>query len=527
MAKIKLNFLLFVFAGLMLAPLQAQQPDTSNQVSKTPEDTSAAQPATKAAADSGKMAAADTTNADADSLKISRQDTSETPAAPAATTPDTAKVETTVVKATDSLDSAVSETSPETLEATETIPPPDTAKVTPQQNTGGTTSSNPPADNSGQEEITRIAPAPPVAQTSQTQQETARKSAPQPQLETAETDTISETDSAGNELPADSGTIVQSQTDEGGGIPGWLFWIAGLLIAGAIFTIVFLRRAKTQADFFDTPRTAAISEPKIKSSAKPASKTEVVMGRFIISHAQHEGGRPEQQDAFAISEPETKSSHRGLLIVLADGMSGHAWGREAGRAAVRTFRETYETKSPEESIAAASKRSLKAANEAVITLARERQQENNVGTTLTAAVIDNENLHWIAVGDSRIYLFRENQLTQLTTDHIYMNKLLEQVSSGKLTKKEAAKHPDRDALYSFLGLKKVTEIHSNPKPHLLKSDDRILLCSEGLHKTLSKAEIAEELAGNPNTLGESIVRKALAKENPEQENLTAIVLVVK
>jgi len=505
-AKI-LPFILIVFAGLMLAPLPAQQPDTS-----------AAQPASKAAADTSKTTAADTAKAAADTSKISRQDTTKTPATPAAITADTAKTETTTVKAADSLKAGTSGTPPETSQAE--TPPPDTAETTPQQNTGGITPSNAAPGSPGQRDATGNAPSSSTnLQTSQSRPETAEESTRQPQSGTADTDTVSEAGSIGDELPAEGGAAAQPQTDEGGGIPGWLFWVAGLLVVGAIFTVVFLRRAKTEGSFFETPPAAAIPQP--------AGKTRVVMERYIISHAQHDGGRPEQQDAFAISEPETESSHRGLLMVLADGMSGHAWGREASRAAVRTFRETYITKSAEESIAAALKRSLKAANDAVTTLARERQQENNVGATLTAAAIDNENLHWIAVGDSRIYLFSENQLTQLTTDHIYLNKLLEQVSGGKLGKKEASKHPDRDALYSFLGLKKVTEIDSNPKPHPLKSDDRILLCSEGVHKTLSKTEIAEELAGNPNTLGDSIIRRALAKENPEQENLTALVLVVK
>lgn len=516
MAKLKLTFLIFVFAGLMAAPLPAQQPDTS-----------AAQPATKAAADSGKTTAADTAKAAADSSKISRHDTTETPVRPAATTPDTAKVETTTVKTADSLKAGASGTLPQTSQATETTPSPDTAKSASLQNTGGSEPSNLPTSTSAQEVTGTVPPPSTILQTGQSQPKTVEESTRQPQLGTADRDTVSDADSIGNGLPAESEADAQSQRDEGGGIPGWVFWVLALLIAGAIFTIVFLRRAKTEGGFFETPHAAGIPQPEVKTSPKPASKTRVVMDRFIISQAQHDGGCPEQQDAFAISEPGTESAHRGLLMVLADGMSGHAWGREASRAAVRIFRETYETKAAEETIAAALKRSLKTANDAIITLARERQQENNVGTTLTAAVIDNEDLHWIAVGDSRIYLFRGNQLTQLTTDHVYMNKLLEQVSGGKLSKKEAAKHPDRDALYSFLGLKKVTEIDSNPKPHPLKSEDRILLCSEGVHKTLPKTEIAEELAGNPDALGDSIIRRALAKENPEQENLTALVLVAK
>jgi protein phosphatase len=319
----------------------------------------------------------------------------------------------------------------------------------------------------------------------------------------------------------------RSQPVDDGGGGGWVFGIIGFIfVAAAAAAFILYRRSRREESYAAEIVAEIPSPPPVQITAKPVTEIKLAAGQLMISTAQHPGSRDEQQDAFAFSDPQSALTHRGMLALLADGMSGHAWGREGSRTAVRVFREMYQEKSEEETITRALKRVLTAANGAVKAFARERRAENNVGTTLAAAVIENANLYWISVGDTRLYLLRSGQLQQLTFDHIYFNKLMEAVSEGKMKKAEAEKHPDHDALYSFIGLKRLPDISVNKEAHLLKIGDRLLLCSEGLYKTLSSREISEILSGNPKTIAETLVKHALEKENPEQENVTAIAIVI-
>jgi protein phosphatase len=319
----------------------------------------------------------------------------------------------------------------------------------------------------------------------------------------------------------------RSQPVDDGGGGGWVFGIIGFIfVVAAAAAFILYRRSRREESYAAEIVAEIPSPPPVQITAKPVTEIKLAAGQLMISTAQHPGSRDEQQDAFAFSDPQSALTHRGMLALLADGMSGHAWGREGSRTAVRVFREMYQEKSEEETITRALKRALTAANGAVKAFARERRAENNVGTTLAAAVIENANLYWISVGDTRLYLLRSGQLQQLTFDHIYFNKLMEAVSEGKMKKAEAEKHPDHDALYSFIGLKRLPDISVNKEAHLLKIGDRLLLCSEGLYKTLSSREISEILSGNPKTIAETLVKHALEKENPEQENVTAIAIVI-
>lgn len=248
--------------------------------------------------------------------------------------------------------------------------------------------------------------------------------------------------------------------------------------------------------------------------------------KYVAGNAQHIGDRHEQQDAFGFSNPGNKAflRHGGLLGVLADGMGGMALGSETSKIAVRTFLNSYAGKSPGQSIPGALKRALAEANEAVLSLAGHNGLEDEVGTTLAAAVIHNNSLHWISAGDSRVYLLREGRLIQLTTDHVYANKLAVEAASGKISRIEALNDPSRDDLTSYLGLPEIDEIDQNNKPFILKPGDRVLLCSDGLYKGLSEEEIAASLKASPHSACDQLVEQVLSKQRPHQDNVTAIAL---
>ncbi len=248
--------------------------------------------------------------------------------------------------------------------------------------------------------------------------------------------------------------------------------------------------------------------------------------RYVPGNAQDVGAREEQQDAFGFSDPgdEAFLAHGGFLGVLADGMGGLQNGGQGSLTAVRAFLDSYRTKLPEESVPDALVRSLYAANRAVLSFAASANSQNDMGTTLAAAVAVDDSLYWISAGDSRIYLLREGRLTSLTTDHIYANQLDAEVARGDLERAEALNHPERESLTSYLGLEELSEIDRNIRPFPLQPGDRVIMCSDGLYRSLSETEIASTNCGDPQKACEDMVERALANRIPHQDNVTVMAL---
>jgi protein phosphatase len=194
---------------------------------------------------------------------------------------------------------------------------------------------------------------------------------------------------------------------------------------------------------------------------------------------------------------------------------------------VQTFLEGFPQKPPDEPIAAALKRWLDQANTAILARAEQDHEVDNVGTTLAAVVIHHQHLHWIAVGDSRLYLYRAGQVMPLTEDHTYGRELDRQVAAGRIQAIDAATHPGREALTSFLGLAQLDAMECNLQPVPLQAGDRILLCSDGLYRGLSATEIAEYLAQpHPQRAAEALLGRVLAQQIPHQDNVTVAILAL-
>jgi protein phosphatase len=246
--------------------------------------------------------------------------------------------------------------------------------------------------------------------------------------------------------------------------------------------------------------------------------------KIEVGNAQHIGDRQQQQDSFGFSDPtnETFAAHGGFLGVVADGMGGLANGSEASHAAVRTFLRTYESKAPTEAIPDALARSMIAANHEVVALAEQVDSRDGTGTTLAAAVLHGDSLHWISAGDSRVYLCHGNGLIRVTSDHVYARRLNQEVAAGKISRAEAAENAERAALTSFLG--DLKDVDRSLRPFLLSKGDRVFLCSDGLYRALSEAEITTALKNDPQTACDTLVEQTLAKHRKHQDNLTVLAL---
>jgi serine/threonine protein phosphatase PrpC len=245
-------------------------------------------------------------------------------------------------------------------------------------------------------------------------------------------------------------------------------------------------------------------------------------------NAQHQGARETQQDSFGFSDLDDHQfvAHAGLLGVVADGMGGMAHGGAAGAIAVRTLLQEYAAKSGGEPIPDALLRALRRANDAVVDMAREAGTPDEVGTTAAVIVVHDATLHWIAAGDTRIYLCREGRLTQVNPDHIYAAELDAKAAAGTISEAEAHDDPDRNALTSHLGTARIRQIDRSMRPLPLFEGDRVLVCSDGVYRALSADEMAAPLADNPQRACETLVARVHAKQLERQDNMTAIVIAL-
>jgi serine/threonine protein phosphatase PrpC len=219
------------------------------------------------------------------------------------------------------------------------------------------------------------------------------------------------------------------------------------------------------------------------------------------------------------------------LFVLADGMGGLAAGEVASRMAVDTIvahcREAAANPAlplEGEKIAGVSMVSnrlasaVRLANKAVHETA-EKNGAEQMGATLEAVRFADDRMSLVHVGDSRVYRLRGNQLQQLTQDHSFV---AEQLRLGRMTAEEAETSKLRNVLVRALGID--PEVELDVSDELAMAGDTILLCSDGLTRDLSDAQLAAVLAENqdPEKTAHKLVD--LAKQAGGGDNITAIVV---
>lgn len=243
--------------------------------------------------------------------------------------------------------------------------------------------------------------------------------------------------------------------------------------------------------------------------------------RMIFPYnAQHMGTRKEQQDYFAFSDVFNKEENRtvGAVAVLADGMGGMHFGKEASHAAVQTFMDTYMCLAASDTyVARVMACAAAAANNAV-------RKIGGAGTTLCATVIKDWRLYWLSVGDSRIYLYRNSQMLQLNKEHNYGSLLDQLAKEGRISATEAVSDPNRAALTSYIGKEELEEVDISYTPISLYAGDSVLICSDGVYRTVSEREIAYALAGAGENVCDVIINRVISKGTPNQDNATVILM---
>ncbi|MGD9942249.1 MAG: PP2C family serine/threonine-protein phosphatase [Burkholderiaceae bacterium] len=243
----------------------------------------------------------------------------------------------------------------------------------------------------------------------------------------------------------------------------------------------------------------------------------------IPGNAQHIGRRAAQEDAFAFSDLEALDflAHGGAMCVVCDGMGGHAAGAAASDAAVKAFLAAYQAKPAAETIGAALLRAVSAANEAVAAVA---DREGDSGSTLAAIVVHDARLFWVSVGDSRIWLRRDERLFRVNREHHYRAELRRRAARGELTRADAESDPRGEQLTSSLGERPLGAVDHCLRGYPLQPGDAVFVASDGLYKALDDAALTElaaaTAAGTPTEICAAWLAATLARAAPDQDNVT-------
>jgi PPM family protein phosphatase len=205
---------------------------------------------------------------------------------------------------------------------------------------------------------------------------------------------------------------------------------------------------------------------------------------------------------------------RAPLFVVADGMGGAQAGEVASKLAVEEFQQALPDQgSAEERLTDR----IRAANRRIYDLSRTEHEHAGMGTTLTAAYLDDDHLAVAHVGDSRAYIFRDGELTRLTQDHSLVEELVRQ---GKLTEEQAAEHPQRSIITRALGIEGDVDVDTWSYP--MRAGDVVLLCSDGLTSMIGEEQIGRILAGE-RSLGRAAEQLiGAANDAGGRDNITVV-----
>ena len=199
----------------------------------------------------------------------------------------------------------------------------------------------------------------------------------------------------------------------------------------------------------------------------------------------------------------------GWVFVLCDGMGGHVGGAVAAQTCVEAIRTYFDGNGLPASSDGLLAKAVKFANSVVYKRATGDRSLTGMGTTIVLLLVDTGGLVYYAhVGDSRIYLFHKGFLQQLTKDHSYVQKL---VDDGIISVEQAESHPGRNRILRAVGTANDVEVEMSPAPFRLSPPDTILMCSDGLSGMVKKEKIVEILSAqrDPQAKADLLIEAAL------------------
>ena len=243
-----------------------------------------------------------------------------------------------------------------------------------------------------------------------------------------------------------------------------------------------------------------------------------------ISGDQIAGARDYQEDAFLTTylDDETGESKSSALIVVADGMGGHAAGNIASNLVVSTFNKTFTGKFGKQDPPGVLRGALKNANDGLKESIEETPGLDGMGCTMVTSAITKGKIYWISVGDSHLYVIRDRELVKKNEDHSYGGYLDRMRSQGIDVEAEAGL--SRNMLMSAMTGEEIAEVDCPNSGYQLLPGDRVIIASDGLD-TLDSETILKTSAWShtPKECVAGLLKAVDEAKRPRQDNTTIVI----
>ncbi len=229
------------------------------------------------------------------------------------------------------------------------------------------------------------------------------------------------------------------------------------------------------------------------------------------------------EDNFFISDFNLESGNG--YCIIADGMGGHNAGEVASKIAIEKMKnhiqERYSEDMEKSQIIAILKEMMQKANRSIYWQSLQNKTQAGMGTTAIFCLLHNSSMYIAHVGDSRVYLIRDNGMHQITVDHSIVAEL---VNSGSITREEAEHHPQKNVITRALGGEQDTQVDIYVQQ--LETGDIILICTDGLTNMVRDTEILSEMKkwDNLQITVEKLVR--LANDKGGLDNITVVAVKI-
>ena len=241
--------------------------------------------------------------------------------------------------------------------------------------------------------------------------------------------------------------------------------------------------------------------------------------RIQASTGIHRGDRDYQQDQVCMLQHQR---HPGcLMAVVADGMGGRSGGRKASDQVMLTARQLFERYDPDTDDAPSFLCQVVEESHLVIKLTAVSAEQEPHSTIAAFIINPGGDSHWAHAGDSRIYHFRHGKLVFRTTDHSYVQTL---VNQGEISEEEAMDHPHSNILMGCLGTENdpPVDIHIVPR---LTAGDVLMSCSDGVWHYFTPEELASTVTMlSPREACEFLIQKARSRAKGRGDNLSITIV---
>ncbi len=248
---------------------------------------------------------------------------------------------------------------------------------------------------------------------------------------------------------------------------------------------------------------------------------------YDIASDQIDGARDYQEDAYMVNQlGETDNGEACALIVMADGMGGHAAGNVASNMVVATFNKTFQARFPTDQIGELLTEALNRSNDQIRASVKETPALRGMGCTMVTTYLQDNKLFWVSVGDSHLYLIRDRELIKQNADHSYGAYLDMMKEQGMEIDEQAGM--SRNMLMSAMTGEEISSIDVSESPIKLRSGDRVIVASDGLD-TLGAGAIIQYSSWSA-TAKECVYALLKAVEDANkinQDNTTLIVVDIK